>query len=61
MAPPCQELVQSAYISAANGLVQYVCWLQPVGANKDSSEMTLNADHRYNNLSNQQQFGILVS
>lgn len=56
MAPPCQELVQSAYISAANGLVQYVCWLQPVGANKDSSEMTMNADHRYNNWSNQQQF-----
>lgn len=43
MAPLCQELVQSAYISVANGLVQYVCWLQPVKANK-GSDMTLEPD-----------------
>lgn len=30
MAPLCQEPVQVAYRSVANGQVQYVCWLQPV-------------------------------
>lgn len=48
MAPLCQELVQSAYISVANGQAQYVCWLQPVGADKDNSERTLHTDHCYN-------------
>lgn len=38
MAPLYQEVVQSAYISVASGLVQYVCWLQPISASKQTNK-----------------------